>query len=180
MPISKSFLIPVALTLFSSCSLFHFFPPGAQNTIQQLADKKGWIQIGRPIENASYNSGDFSFDVPVNGAPYVAARNTNLDMVVYRFDGKWQAISSLIGINIQSRPVLHIVNTCPHVAMKSGNMQGMIYDFCSDPPQLAASAPFGSNFSIFDFKADNSERLFTAIETNTGGNYGVLINYKTP
>jgi hypothetical protein len=163
------------IVVLSSCAIFHFFQPGAQNNIQQLADKKGWILLGEPIENAAYSAGDFSFDVSPDGVPYLLTRNTNFVAVLYRFDGTWSAVSSFSGYVVQNRPILHFVNGCPIVAMKFDNNKGEIYDFCQNPPTLSSSTPFGSNFSLFDFNKDHSENIYTVFDTNAGM-YGMIIS----
>jgi hypothetical protein len=176
MRILQAFCIPAVFAVFSSCSLFHFFNPGTQNNIQQIADTKGWIQIGQPIPNAAQYSGDFSFDLGPGGIPYVAARNVNSNIIFYRFDGSWVDINSLNNMGAIARPILHFVNGIPYVAMRLQSLQGIIYNFNINPAMPASWISFGGGFLLYDVQNNHSGTFYAVWETNAGS-YGINMSF---
>ncbi|NPV00620.1 MAG: hypothetical protein HPY53_04475 [Brevinematales bacterium] len=176
MRIFRGFSLSVFFSVvLSSCAIFHFFQPGMQNNIQQLADKKGWVLLGQAVPNAAQSAGDFSFDVSPAGVPTLVTRDPGLNVILYQFDGNWKAVNSVNGFSVQNRPILQFVNGNPTVAMKFGDDNGEIYNFGINPAEPYIPSHFGSNFSIFDFKKDHSETLYTAFDTNSGM-YGLIIS----
>jgi hypothetical protein len=152
----------------SSCTLFHFFSPAAQNEINYYASLKGWVQLGETFSTNIYGGGKFTFAVDSSGIPYVFFEDINTHLLFYQFKGGWKLISQNTNGMGFNKAILKFLNNTPLIAILDYNNDLFVYNYSTPAPTVISSGLVSTDVTDFDFQISSDGLPVIAFITNDG------------